>query len=111
VAKFYGPVGYGESVESPPGSGVYKDVITERICYGDVITNIRRTQETGEKLNRDITVENAISVLADAVLTNNFFAIRYIKWMGVYWTINTIEVRSPRLILRLGEVYNGPRAD
>ena len=109
MAKFYGAVGYGETVESPVGSGVWKDVITERNYYGDILHNIRRFQES-EKLNDDLTLSNSISVVADAYALNHFFAIRYVEWAGALWTVNTVEVESPRLILRLGGVYNGPRA-
>lgn len=110
MAKFYGEIGYGDNVESPPESGVWKDVIIEKKYYGDVIQNMRRLQENGDRLNKDITVENELSVVADAVLINHFFAIRYVKWMGVLWTVSSVTVRAPRLILRLGEVYNGPTA-
>jgi hypothetical protein len=30
--------------------------------------------------------------------------------MGTLWTVSDVEVQSPRLLLRLGGVYNGPRA-
>lgn len=110
MAKFYGEIGYGELVESPPGSGVMTDQITERTFIGDVIDDSRRLQDAGDQLNREITVENLISVIADALLLKHYFAIRYIKWMGVTWTVDTVRVQAPRLILRLGEVYNGPTA-
>lgn len=107
MAKFYGEIGYGFSVESAPG--VWKDEITERSYYGDVIRNTRQVRE-GEYLNNDLSVSNSISVVADAYLNEHFFAIRYIKWAGILWTVSDVEVQSPRLILRLGEVYNGPTA-
>lgn len=110
MAKFYGVVGYGESVESPLGSGVWVDSITERSYYGDVIRNARSLTE-GEHLNKDLTVSNSISIVADAYAHEHFFAIRYVKWSGALWTVSEVEVQSPRLILRLGGVYNGPTPD
>lgn len=107
MARFCGEIGYGETVETAPDSGVYADVITEKIYYGDVVRNTRQSQP-GEHLNNDLTVNNSISVLADAYADEHFFAIRYVKWAGVRWTVTDVEVQSPRLILRLGEVYNGP---
>lgn len=104
MAKFFGPVGYGESLETVPG--VYADVITERNYYGDVVRNTRKLE--GEKVNADISVGNSISILADAYANNHFFAMKYIKWAGVLWTVADVTVEAPRLILRLGEVYNGP---
>lgn len=110
VRKFYGEVGYGEAVESPPGSGNWVDQITERKLYGDVVRNTRQLRE-GDQLNNDLSVSNSISLVADEYALNHFFAIRYIKWAGAYWTVPEVEVQSPRLICRLGEVYNGPTAD
>ena len=107
MARFYGEVGYGDSVETPPGSGKWVDQITERTYQGDVIRNARNMDQT-DKLNEDITVGNSISVVADQHAIKNFLKIKYIRWEGVLWTVTTVEVRSPRLILSLGSVYNGP---
>jgi hypothetical protein len=104
MAKFYGEIGYGESVETAPG--VWEDVIVEYKYYGDVLRNTRQLN-TGENLNDDISVSNSISIVADAYANEHFFAIRYIKWMGTLWKITNVEVKSPRLILTVGGVYNG----
>lgn len=105
MAKFHGKIGYGESVETAPG--VWEDVITEYQYYGDVIRNARTLRE-GEKVNNDLTVDNSISIVADAYAREHFFAIRYIEWAGTLWIVSNVEVQSPRLILRLGGVYHGP---
>jgi hypothetical protein len=107
MAKFYGEIGYGETVESAPG--VHKDQIVEYKYKGDILRNTRRLTE-GQSVNNDITVNNSISIVADAYAREHFFAIRYIRWAGVLWTVSDVEVQSPRLILRLGGVYNGPVA-
>lgn len=105
MAKFHGRVGYGETVETSPG--VHEDVITEHIYSGDVIRDTRQLTEA-DKLNKDLSVSNQISILADAYANDHFFAIRYVEWAGVLWTVTDVEVQAPRLLLRLGEVYNGP---
>lgn len=107
MAKFYGKVGYGETQEF--ANGVWKDVITEVPYFGDVVRNTRKLQ-SGEKVNDDLTVGNSISIVADAYANEHFFAIRYVEWMGAQWTVTEVEVQSPRLLLRLGGVYNGPKA-
>lgn len=108
MARFYGRVGYGTSVETPSGSGAYVDQITELIYYGDVIRDTKNTVKNPEKLNDDISVSNSISVIADEYAIENFTDIKYVEWNGVLWTVTNVEVRRPRLILSLGEVYNGP---
>jgi hypothetical protein len=105
MARFFGRLGYGVSVETTPG--VWVDEIVERSYFGDVIRNARVLRE-GEFLNNDLSVQNSISIVADAYANEHFFAIRYVEWAGTLWTVQTVEVQSPRLLLRLGEVYNGP---
>jgi hypothetical protein len=107
MAKFYGKVGYGESVEQ--AAGVWVDEITEYSYYGDVVRNVRRLRE-GENLNNDLSVGNSISIVADEFANEHFHAIRYVEWAGAKWAVPDVEVQSPRLLLRLGGVYNGPTA-
>lgn len=109
MAKFYGRVGYGTPVEAETGSGIWIDEITEYSYYGDVVRNVRNLRE-GENLNADLSVQNSISIVADAYANEHFFAIRYVEWAGALWTVSSVEVQSPRLLLNLGEVYNGPTA-
>ena len=123
MARFYGRIGYAESKEVVSGveidettgesveikAGVWVDEITERSYTGDVIRNSRTLRE-GEVLSPDLSVQNSISIVADAYANERFFAIRYVEWAGALWTVSSVEVQSPRLILRLGEVYNGPVA-
>ena len=107
MARFAGMVGYGESVENPPGSGVWVDEVAEFPYKGDVIRNARKLDD-GEGLNSDISVQNSISIVADQYAIDHFFNIKYVSWAGVLWTVTSVEVQSPRLVLRLGSVYNGP---
>lgn len=104
--RFYGKVGYGATVETAPG--VWKDVITEVSYYGDVIRNTRVLHE-GDRVNDDLSVGNSISIVADAYANQNIFAMRYVEWMGALWVVSNVDVQSPRLILTLGGVYNGPK--
>lgn len=108
MARFYGKVGYGKSVETPDGSGVFVDEITEYNYQGDVVRDNRNLQESQDKLNDDITVSNMISVVADKYAIENFIFIKYVMWSGIRWRVTSVEVNRPRLILSLGGVYNGP---
>lgn len=105
--RYFGNIGYGETLEEPTGSGIFKDVITEYEYYGDVIRNTRSI-DAGDTINPNISVGNSISIVADEFAFAHFFNIRYITWMGERWTVDNVEVRSPRLILSLGKLYNGP---
>lgn len=104
MAKFYGEIGYAETVETKPG--VWTEQITKRNYYGELIRNTRRLQ-TVSQLNDNINVANEISILADPYANENFHSMRYVEFMGAKWKISNVEVQYPRLILSLGGVYNG----
>ena len=104
MAKFYGPIGYAETKETTPG--VYTETIVEKNYSGDVLRNSNRWQ-ANEKVNDDLIMDNEISILADAFAYQNFYSIRYVKWMGAAWKVTKVTVLRPRLILTLGGVYNG----
>ena len=103
--RFAGNVGYGESTETAPG--VWENTITERTYRGDVNRNIKKDDE-GETLHDDLRINNAISVLADDYAYQHFFAIKYVIWQGQRWKVSSVEVKTPRLILNMGGLYNGP---
>jgi len=107
MARFHGRVGYGQQLETSPG--VWEDIIVEFLYFGDVVRNSRSFRE-GEHLHNDLSVGNSISIVADAYASEHFFAMRYVEWAGTLWTVVDVEVQRPRLLLRLGEVYNGPQA-
>lgn len=104
MAKFYGKIGYANTVETKPG--IYDEQIVERSYYGDLIRNTRRLQ-SADQVNDDINISNEISIVADPYATNNFHTMRYAVFMGTKWKISNVEVSYPRLILTLGGVYNG----
>lgn len=103
--KFNGVVGYGEQVEV--SSGIWDDVIVEKTYFGDIRRNTRRLSES-QSVNDDLTVNNSISIVADAYAGEHFHAIRYVQWAGTLWKVTEVEVQGPRLLMRLGGVYNGP---
>lgn len=107
MAKFYGHVGYAEFQETAPG--VYQEVFTEYPYYGDVVQDIRKLQ-TNENLNDGVVLQNMLSVVGDAKAFENYMYIRYVRWGGVCWTVNYVEVNRPRLTLRFGGMYNGTKA-
>lgn len=104
MGKFYGSIGYAETIETSPG--VWVEQITERKYYGDVNRDSRRLQSANQ-LNDNINVSSEISIVADPYAYNHFHSMRYAEFMGAKWKISTVEPKPPRLILTLGGLYNG----
>lgn len=106
--RFFGAVGYVETVETKPS--VWTKKVTEIPYRGDVQRNMRRMTD-GENVNEDISANHSISIVADAYAFDHFSAIRYVKWMGACWKVTNIEVQRPRLILTIGGLYhNGDKS-
>lgn len=103
MAKWYGVIGYAETVETEPG--LWEEQITERHYYGDLVRNTRKLQTSGG-VNDDINVANEISIVADPYANQNFYHMRYVEFMGAKWKITNVEVQYPRLILSIGGLYN-----
>lgn len=105
MAKYHGKVGFVTFQEKTPGVDVEAPV--EREYFGDVYRNTKRWSK-GTDINPDLTLNNQISIVADQYARDNLYAIRYVSWMGTRWSISNVDVQHPRLILTIGEVYNGP---
>lgn len=108
MAKYYGAIGYSETVEKVPG--VWEEQIVEHNYYGEFVRNTSKFQ-TANQVNDNINVSNEISIIADPYANENFHAMRYIEFMGTKWKITSVEVKYPRLILTIGGVYNGAETD
>ena len=53
--KFSGKIGFGETVEKT--DGIWVDTITEKHYYGDIIKNVKRSEDAA-KVNDDISLSN-----------------------------------------------------
>lgn len=105
MAKFNGMVGYSIVSETTPG--VWEESYTERPYVGDVARLSRAIQTQQNSTNDNVVLSNQITIVADAFAFENFFNIRYVRWLGSKWKVRNVEVNRPRLILTLSEVFNG----
>ncbi len=104
MAKYFGKIGFATLTEIKPG--VWKEIITEREYYGDVIRNTRRLQNANQ-LNDDINISNEISIVADPFARENFHSMRWVEYMDAKWKVSSVDVQYPRLVLTVGGIYNG----
>lgn len=108
MAKFYGKIGYAETVETKPG--VWRPKITEKPYFGDLIRNSRQYESAGQ-VNDNLNIANEISIVADPYARQNFHSMRYVEFMGAKWKVTRVEVQYPRLILTIGGVYNDGKTE
>ena len=102
MVKFYGAIGYAQTVETEPG--IWEEVITEHNYYGELNRNSRNLQTSGN-VNDNVNISNEISILADPYANEHIYSMRYVEFMGAKWKVNSVEVKYPRLILSVGGLY------
>lgn len=104
MAKFAGTIGFITQTEKE--HGLYENETVERSYTGEILQDVRRWNNV-EKTNDDITLGNRFSIVADGYILDNMYAMRYMIWRGVRWSITKVELQTPRIILTVGGVYNG----
>ena len=102
MAKWFGKVGYSITEETEPG--IWEETIVEREYYGDMTSDRRKRQNSGE-VNDDINLANVISIVADPFAYQNCSNMAYVEIMGSNWKVSDVEVQRPRLILTVGGAY------
>lgn len=103
--KYKGIIGYEVTEPKEEGSDVYVSKITERNARGFVTKNIYR-RESGEWLNDDIRTSNTIQIVADPFAMLHCQNIKYCVWKGQKWSVTSIDIDEPNLILSLGGAYH-----
>lgn len=104
MAKFYGDVGFIQTVETDPG--IWEPQETVHKYYGDWLRNFGMTQGSGG-VNDNVNIANKLSIISDPYANQNFGYMRYVEYMGNKWKVTQVESQYPRLILTIGGLYNG----
>ena len=108
MARFHGYVGFVDTVDGD--NGVHYPTVVEQEYSGDILQYGNRVQ-SGVSINDDPVITNRVSIVADPYAREHFDTIKYVLWMGTLWTVTSVSVEFPRLILTLGGVYTGERPD
>ncbi len=109
MAKFYGIIGIADYVED--GLDIYRETIVERPYSGDIIRKSNRFV-AGQSVNDNLTINMQVSIVADPYINQHFPSIRYIVVNGCKWKVASVDSSNyPRLILTLGDVYNGQQTE
>lgn len=105
MAKFYGNIGFSETVETEPG--VWTPRITTKKYSGDVLQNVGKKYQETANLNDDLNITMRISIIVDAYASLNFPNMKYVEYLGSKWKISKIDIEPPRQIISIGGFYNG----
>lgn len=105
MSKYYGKVGFMDAVKTDPESDIHIEQIVEHPYYGDILEYGSRWQG-GQYLidNRLLTIK--ISIVADPYAYEHFSTIKYVEYGGQKWTVTSVDIQRPRLVLTIGDLYN-----
>ena len=101
--KFHGNVGFIQTTNE--GHSVHKANLVEKPYFGDVL-KYHKQYDAGQQEHDEITINNQISIVANAFAYQNIGFMRYVVWNGQKWKITSADLDYPRIVLTIGGLYN-----
>lgn len=100
--KWYDEIAFDIQVETEPH--VWEPKVVKKNFMGDLV-KVHKSNDQSSDINVDISVNNQLSVVMTPFLQNNFQNILYVKFFGAKWTVASVDVQYPRLLLSFGKLY------
>ena len=96
MSRFSGLLGFVRTELSD--GGIYNEVATEIKVKG-TFRKISSRVYSEQEVNASVRLANEIF--------NHLNSLKYVVWKGTKWSVTTITLEPPRVIIMLGGVYNG----
>lgn len=103
--KYYDNVTFVIQQEDQEAPGNWKEYEVTKPYMGDW-KRVESKWVSGDKLIDDKRVNNQLEIISDPFAVMNFTHIRYVQWMGQLWSVNTVTLRPPRIVMEIGGLYN-----
>jgi hypothetical protein len=104
MSRFSGLLGFVRTELSD--GGIYNEVSTEIKAKG-TFRKISSRVYSEQEVNASVRLANEISVIGNNEIFNHLNSLKYVVWKGTKWSVTTITLEPPRVIIVLGGVYNG----
>lgn len=104
MARYAGLVTYVTQAETKPG--VWTDVASSYFMKGDMLRK-GSDRQNDDKVNSDVSLNHRVSLVADEYALGNYYNIKAIEVDGRNWTVTSVEVQRPRIIVTLGGLWHG----
>lgn len=100
--KWYDEIAFSNQVETEPD--VWEEQVVKKKFMGDLL-KVHKSNDQSSNINVDISINNQLSVVMTPFLQNNFQKILYVQFFGAKWTVASVDVQYPRLLLTFGKLY------
>lgn len=104
MAKYAGLVGYVTQEEAVPG--VWSSVENPKLMKGDIV-KLGSSVQNDDKVNSDVSLNHRVSLVGDLYAFANYYFIKWIEIDGMKWSVASVEIQRPRIILSLGGLWHG----
>lgn len=104
--KYSGKVGFADTREIT--IDVYEEGIVEKHMIGDFLRYSSQYHFVSQSTVSDIQANHRISLIGTPYAREKFQKMVYITINGERWRISAAELATPRIIVTLGGIYNGP---
>lgn len=103
--RFHGRVGFAVNKEIEPG--IFVDEFEEKFMFGNILDEGSKWDYNSPSSDASgkITINHRISIIADEFAMNNYSNIKWVEFMGQKWSVKSIQVKRPRMMIWLGDIY------
>lgn len=105
MGKYHDKIGF-VIPKTVNGRTVFEPV--EVSAYGEMTQYNFKWNSDQTQLNDQIRLNNVLSIVCKPFLIQNLTYLKYVWYQGTRWSISNVQISHPRLILNIGEAYNGP---
>jgi len=88
------------------GHGVYEETASEVSVIGDLVTDKKLYPDDGAILP-NVSLRNSFSFVGIQALISNVQQLRYVTYLNSKWKVESIEFKTPRVIVSVKGLYNG----
>lgn len=107
MAKYRGRVGFVLTRDNQE-TGIVEEHAIEKTFYGRVLQH-KRNWQSSDMVTDDLKLGNQIAIVATDYAFTHASAIRYCEYMGQFWKVTGVSIRTPEITMMLGGVYDGQR--
>ena len=93
------------AIQDPNDPTIWNPQIEERSYRGEMFRNKYSNRPAGD--HDDVTLTSKIRVLLNPFLQQNYGRIKYVDILGCKWTVTSVEIQYPGVIMEIGGVYTG----
>ena len=96
-----------DQVEREDMPSVFESKVVTKKFRGELLSQTWRNQNSDKSTNDNLLNNNRISLVINKFFMSNIANLKYVEYNGVKWKVEAFDIKSPRIHITLGGVYNG----